>query len=263
MFMAITAAFISGMGALVIFGLYWKKGTTAAAYTALIFGGLASTLHMTAKQLSTYYDTLVTDNTPIVGFFANLCEAVANNALVKAVLSVNEQIFWFANMATCIILYVVVSLLTCKRKFNLERTLHRGKYAIETDRPKKDTSLAARWWSYVGIDSEFTKKDNFIAVVTVLWDLSWFALFVIATIVNLTMDISTHAWARFWHFWIWCYLIITIPVNIWFAIGGIADLRRFFKLLASASRDSRDDGSVVGHHLATENAVDEAEENTA
>ena len=52
-FFAITAAIFSGgSGAVIIGGLYWKKGTTKAAWTAIIIGALISVGGVLVKQVS-------------------------------------------------------------------------------------------------------------------------------------------------------------------------------------------------------------------
>ena len=50
---AITAAiFAGGSGAVIIGGLYWKRGTTTAAWTAMIVGAFISVGGVLVKQIS-------------------------------------------------------------------------------------------------------------------------------------------------------------------------------------------------------------------
>jgi hypothetical protein len=51
-------------------------------------------------------------------------------------------------------------------------------------------------------------------------------------------------WGSFWHFWLLLQLGLSIPVCIWFTIGGTMDMRALLKSLAAAARDARDDGTV-------------------
>ena len=53
LFFAITAAiFAGGSGAVIIGGLYWKRGTTGAAWSAMIVGALISVGGVLVKQVS-------------------------------------------------------------------------------------------------------------------------------------------------------------------------------------------------------------------
>ena len=53
LFFAITAAiFAGGSGAVIIGGLYWKRGTTSAAWTAMIVGAFISVGGVLVKQIS-------------------------------------------------------------------------------------------------------------------------------------------------------------------------------------------------------------------
>ena len=53
LFFAITAAiFAGGSGAVIIGGLYWKRGTTAAAWSAMIVGATISVGGVLVKQVS-------------------------------------------------------------------------------------------------------------------------------------------------------------------------------------------------------------------
>ena len=53
LFFAITAAiFAGGSGAVIIGGLYWKRGTTEAAWAAMIVGALISVGGVLVKQIS-------------------------------------------------------------------------------------------------------------------------------------------------------------------------------------------------------------------
>ena len=52
LYFAITAAiFVGGSGAVIIGGLYWKKGTTSAAWSALIVGSVISVTGIILQQI--------------------------------------------------------------------------------------------------------------------------------------------------------------------------------------------------------------------
>ena len=60
LFFAITAAiFAGGSGAVIIGGLYWDRGTTKAAWTAIIIGALISVSGVLVKQISVELGVIV------------------------------------------------------------------------------------------------------------------------------------------------------------------------------------------------------------
>ena len=107
MFFALTGTiFLGGAGSCIVGGLYWKKGTTRGAYGALITG---ATLAVTTFIVRRYWNSWYGHDFPI-----------------------NSQIMYFLSMISSITVYIVLSLLENKT-FNIDRMLHRGKYAAEDD----------------------------------------------------------------------------------------------------------------------------------
>lgn len=219
MFFAMTGTiWLSGSGAVIIGGLYWRKGTAAGAYCALTVG--------------------------LVFGFVGLITPYTNLSQDFKDLFTNAQYVWAVGMALAVILYVVVSLLTCKKPYELERLLHRGQYAVASDHVQvehPEVSFAGRLF---GITKEFSRSDRALAVVLVLWNLAWLSFFFIFTGINLTTGVSDAGWGKFWHFYILLQLSISVPVCIWFAVGGTMDIRALLKSLKEAVRDARDDGTV-------------------
>jgi len=100
MWWAVTAAvFTGGAGSAIIGGLYWKKGTAAGAWVAFLTGTILSISGIVVQQVYSYHDTVCPFNGTQIGFFASL-----------AAVSV----------------YIIVSLLTFREDFDLDRMLHRG-----------------------------------------------------------------------------------------------------------------------------------------
>ncbi len=221
MFFAITGTiWIGGSGAVVIGGLYWKRGTTAAAYTSLIVGAVLGVSGLIIPQI---YQNHYHRDFPV-----------------------NGQWLYFIAMCLAILCYVVVSLLTGgrEREFNLDRMLRRGEYS-STDTALVDEVKQSRWLQVVGINKDFSRTDRSLAIGLVVWNAGWFAAFVVGTIINLTCHIDNAAWLKFWHFYIMLYFVMCIPITIWFTIGGIIDMKALIKTLASTVRDHADDGRVV------------------
>lgn len=240
MFFAITGAIVSGAGAMIIGGLYWKRGTTAAAYFAMTLGWVMAIGRIALTQIAPLFKD-VTDRGILLQFMDR-----AN--------AINSQVIWFYIMLTCVVSYVMVSLITHRKPFNLDRMLHRGKYSTKGEHAVAKDAAKSVWWKLTGITKEFTRTDRFLAIALLLWNLSWFTIFIIGTIYNVMINknVTEDSWAKFWHVWIWLQLIIGIPITVWFTLGGIRDIRRVFARLATLERNDLDDGRVVDHHVAGE-----------
>jgi SSS family solute:Na+ symporter len=217
------AIYVGGAGAVIIGGLYWKKGTTIAAWAALIAGSGLSVGGIIARAIWG-------DAFPLNGM----------------------QVSFFASLIA-ILLYVIVSLLTCKEDFNMDRMLHRGCYAKVTqavgdevvatpDRPR--TWLARA----VGIDENFTLWDKVISYGLLAWGLLWFAVFVAGTSWNLIAPWPEDIWSGFWHVvGIGLPIFMSLLTAIWFTWGGTRDIFALFRHLRNQQVNELDDGTVVGH----------------
>ncbi len=103
LFFAITGAiFAGGSGAVLIGGLYWKRGTTPAAWTAMITGSTIAVTGIVIHQL--------VDDFPI-----------------------NGQLFWGIAMGASTLVYISVSLLGPGGQFDLDRLLARDAHAGDPD----------------------------------------------------------------------------------------------------------------------------------
>jgi len=214
LFFAITGAiFAGGSGAVIIGGLYWKRGTAAAAWAAMITGSVIAVGGIVIHQIQPR-------------FF------------------INGQMFWGLAMAASSIVYILVSLLGKRQAFDMDRMLHRGRYDI-----KKETQVVEeqplKGWKVLGMGKEFTRGDKFIYVMTYAWTFTWVMVFLIGTIINLTRDVGNGSWMSFWKIYVWAYLIASVIVVIWFSTGGIINLKDMIKQLKTMKRDHRDSGFVV------------------
>ena len=214
LFFAITGAiFAGGSGAVIIGGLYWKRGTTAAAWAAMVVGSVVAVGGIVVKQL-------------VPGF------------------PINGQMFWGLAMAASSVVYVVVSLVTGRHKaFDMDKMLHRGKYLIREEYTVVD-AVPVKGWKVLGMGREFTAWDKVIYVATYAWTASWVVVFVVGTVLNLTSEVSTAAWLGFWKTYTMIYLAASIFVIVWFSIGGIINLKEMIATLKVMKRDPSDQGFV-------------------
>jgi len=223
MFFAITGTiWTAGAGAVLIGGLYWKKGTTPAAYTAVILGAVIGVWGLTYPRIWENHHHRVF---PINGQYLSLLAMVAAG-----------------------LVYVVVSLLTSafSREIELDKLLNRGKYKVARDQVAEH-SMPSRWQQFVGITKQFSTGDKFIAYAVVGWQGGWVTLFLVVTLLNLVFPghFTVAWWAQFWHIYIWTLLLLGVPITIWFTIGGVSDMRALLKSLASDVRNVEDDGRVI------------------
>lgn len=217
MFFAITGTiFVGGAGAAIIGGLYWKKGTTSAAWSAMITGSSLAVAGIVIKQ--------------IVPAFP-----------------LNGQAMYFIAMIAAIVVYVVVSLLTCRRDFDMDRLLHRGPYALQEDASAtQDVKLHARNWKTIllGFDEHFTLGDKILSSSLFGWNMLLLGLFLIVTAICVIHPLSTEWWWGYTQVMLVLAIVINIVTTVWFSIGGTRDLFAMFRRLKAARRDVSDDGFV-------------------
>jgi SSS family solute:Na+ symporter len=222
MYWAVTQAiFVSGAGIAIIGGLYWSRGTTAGAWAGMFTGSVLS-----------------------VG-------GILTRALYPAFPLNGLQISFFGALIA-VAVYMLVSVLTCRKPHDMDRLLHRGIYAIETDqsevseRPSKRVSWLNK---IVGIDSDFSRSDRWITIGIAGWSMFWFAAFAVGSAWYLCRPWSDLTWAKYWCVTcIWLPLVIGVVTTIWFTIACTLDLRLFFFRLKTEKIDQTDDGSVPENH---------------
>ncbi|MEW6508548.1 MAG: sodium:solute symporter [Bacteroidota bacterium] len=213
LYFAVTAAiFTGGSGAVIIGGLYWKKGTTTAAWLSLIIGSVIAVTGIVVTQSFPDFP-------------------------------INGQYFWGIAMGVSSIVYIVVSLLGKRENFDLDKMLHRGKYEIKEE-TKVIEQVPQKGWKLFGIGKEFTKGDKIIYISAYSWTFLWVVVFIIGTIINLSTDVPDSSWIRFWETFVYINLAASIIVVIWFTIGGFKDFKEMVHRLKTMERDHLDDGTV-------------------
>ncbi|HAI10117.1 MAG TPA: sodium:solute symporter [Phycisphaerales bacterium] len=220
MFFLLTGTiYLGGSGAVIIGGLYWRRATTQGAWAAMTTGWVIAITGITLQVLWPKFPALVelTPKFPLNGA-------------------------WLALVAylSSVVVYVAVSLLTCKEPFNLEKMLHRGEYAL----PGEQASKPARGWRALGITSEFTLGDKIIYYFKLCWTGTWFFLFVGITLWSLIWGIPESFWSGWWGFKITIAAVMGVGTIIWFLWGGIRDLLELFRTLKTHQINETDDGRV-------------------
>lgn len=212
------AIYMGGAGSVIIGGLYWKKGTTEAAWASMLTGSILSVGGIIVRQVFPEF--------PFNGL----------------------QISFGATLIA-IGVYVIVSLLTSKgREFNLEKMLHRGEYAVEEDVPKSQTQMSKknfRWSQLIGIDDKYSFGDRWIACGVFWWATLWLVILAVGCIWHWIQPWPESVWPTFW-WWagIMIPLAVAVATTIWFTWGVVRDLKIFFRSLKQERVDVHDDGTV-------------------
>jgi SSS family solute:Na+ symporter len=245
MWSALTAAvFVAGAGSVIIGGLYWSRGTTQGAWSAMGVGIAVSAFGILAKDSYWVFESLLgAGNVP--SWLVQVHESKW----------ISGQVLTFAAMFSSIVVYVVVSLATCRAPFDLDRMLFRGKHRellpeSERDFRSEYQSNLPVWMQKIGFSREYSRADTWITSITVLWPLAFTGLFLMGTLYAYFFGIPETVWVAFWQYWTWLIFLAGCVIVVWFTIGGIRDLRRMYAHLERYHADATDDGSVQREHVS-------------
>ena len=231
LYFAVTAAIFSGgCGAVIIGGLYWDRGTTAAAWTAMIVGAIIGVGGTLVKQVSG-------------DWLADPSSFAAIKSIILSLQDINGQEYWGIGMAASSLSYVSVSLAGNGTRVNMDRLLNRGKYSIKGEMKvvNQEPDLG---WKIFGMGKEFTKTDKLIYIINYVWTGMWTLVFIIGTAYNLSNPVSNSSWMVYWKYYIYINIAVSAVIIVWFTVGGFSDLRDMIKSLQSENRDHGDDGWV-------------------
>jgi SSS family solute:Na+ symporter len=218
LYFAITAAiYMGGAGACIIGGLYWKRGTTTAAWTSLIIG---PSLAITGLAIRTMYPDF----------------------------PINEQWMSFITIVACAVSYIFVSLIGKVQDFDMDKLLHRGKYCVAGD-IADSLQNNVRGIKALGMTGEFSKADRLVYIGTMAWAIGWSIIFILVTVYALIFGIADKSWMIFWKIYIILGLIIGIVFALWFAIGGIRDIKYMLHQFRTKVHDTGDTGCITDSNL--------------
>ncbi|HBG78157.1 MAG TPA: sodium:solute symporter [Phycisphaerales bacterium] len=245
MFFQITGAiFVGGAGAAIIGGLYWKRGTTAGAWTGMITGSVLA------------FGSIVLTNILWPYFLPMLKEAWPDWQLMQNLpnqFPINGTWLGFISSIIAVTVYVVVSLLSGQPAFNMDRLLHRGEYAIKDEHTVESNKKVSRLSQMFGMGKEFSRTDRVIYILTLCWSGFWFITFLAGTAYCVIVKpFSDEVWIKWW--WVFCALTggVGIITAVWFLWGGFIDLGKLFHELRTIKRNDLDNGTVVNHHNLSE-----------
>jgi len=213
MFFDISASlYVGASGVVLLGGLYWKRGTTTAAWVTMIVGAIMS----------------------IAGLIYRSINPAFLNGTIMA--------FWIAIL--CLVIYVVVSYLDKKPDIDLDEILNRKKAGEDST---LNHHVKRRWFRW---GSEVSKLDRIVISLVVAGLAIFLVTFISVCIYNLWHDVPTDSWLRYWHIYLYVMFFIGFIFLTFIILGGFRDLFRLFKRLKAQTVDVEDDGSVKGHHAA-------------
>ena len=234
LYFALTAAIFSGgCGAVIIGGLYWERGTTAAAWTAMIIGAFIGVGGTLVKQVS-------------VDWLSDVSSLATIKTILLYLRDINGQEYWGIGMASSSISYIFVSLVGNRSTIDMDKLLNRGEYSIKGEMAvvNKEPEFG---WKIFGMGAEFTKSDKLIYILNYVWTGMWTLIFIIGTVYNLSNPVSNSSWMKYWEYYIYINMVVSIIIIVWFTMGGISDLKHMISSLQSDYRDHGDDGWVTNN----------------
>lgn len=282
-----TSIWVSGAGAVILFGLYSKRGTTAGAFASLIAAAIisggsmliqrnwASTVvpwlinHNLADNLRDFLALISTPLKPWIDWDVPMNEG--ERAFVVKFPINSTEISFIASLSGigCYWLFSWIDRLITKRPyFNLDRMLHRGIYNLNSDKVEiKEKFTWRKLLNYlVSITPDYSKGDKAIAWSIFVYSIIYkFGLaFVGVVIWNIFSPWTIRMWSNY-------YLITSLIIpsciacitTVWFLWGGIRDMKRLFRDLAARKRDDLDNGMVSGQVSLADKAEFERREQAA
>jgi len=243
MYFQITGAiFLGGSGAVIVGGLYWRRGSTAGAYTAMILGSVVSIVTIIFQWVWPQIDVL---------------------REISPEFPINGQIMGF--FAACLGLssYVIVSLMGKSPKIDMDKLLHRGKYAITEEElaleSNRESGIKVNWfWKLIGVNShEFSKVDKGLFIYSYVYLIWTMGAFAVLMVLHYTDKIGDKGWLAWWRLGLMIQLVTAVVGIVWTTIGGFFDLAKMYRLLSSEKINHLDDGRVI--HDAQQNQLEESE----
>lgn len=248
---------LGGAGPIMVFGLYSRFGNLTGAWCAIIFGSGTSLIGLILQRTwaLTVYPFLER-----MGWVEGL-----NNFLVTVSSPFNPWIEWsmdpvkfpinsfeiyFISMILSVGGYVIGSYLTYK-PYDLDKLLHRGKYADGPEPVKEKWTLRNIFSKIIGITPEYTRGDRIIAYSVFFYSVVYSVGIIFFGIVIWN---AIWPWPHSW--WTVKFFITTLLIpgivgvisTIWFMIGGSIDAIQLFRDLKKRVEDPNDNGQILDDH---------------
>lgn len=262
---------LGGCGPVLIFGLYSRFGTTAGAWASLVSGMVLSIAGNLLQRnwAGVVYPWLARHNwVEPVGNFLETVSRPLNPIVIWKIspeqFPINSYEIALMTTLFTLALYCIVSWLTSKEPFNLERMLHRGIYSEDgQEKPKISWTWKNVFSRIIGITPEYSKGDRCLAWMVFLYSFGYqfFLLFVLTIVWNIFSPWPIQWWSKYYFITLLAVpSIISLITVFWFGIGGVRDMIRLVADLKKRVVNNLDDGRVEGNvSLADKERFDQLE----
>lgn len=252
MYFQITGAiFLGGAGAVLLGGLYWKRGSVEGAWAAMSIGSVLAVSGIALRNI--VWPKLLPgwkEAYPDLEWLQSLPDKFPWDGV---------QMSFFTAIIS-VTAYVVFSLLSRRPPVDMDKLLHRGIYAIEKEGHQTSTqagspislnpeseksSFRERFWRRLGINKDFTRGDKALYLFKIGWTMFFFTIFLVGTITAIFVEIPDSLWIKWWAIKVGITIVTGIAFTILLVVGGFRDLVEMIRTLRSIKRDTRDDGTVT------------------
>ncbi len=252
-----TMMWLGGCAPVMLFGLYSRFGNAAGAFASVVSGMLLSLggIFLQRNWAAVIYPFL--EKHGMVEPVAAFLHGVSKPMNPYVVWEMNPVKFPVNSYELAIIttflsfaIFCIVTALTQRKPFNLERMLHRGIYSEDGKQVEK------LQWTFknilsklLGITPEYSKGDRGIAWAMVVYALiyEFIFCFILVLVWNIFDRWDVEDWGVF--FLIRSLLIpciIALITTVWFGIGGVKDFIMLLKDLKQRKINDLDNGQVDG-----------------
>jgi len=234
------AIFLGGAGAIIVGGLYWRRGTTAGAWASMSTGAILSICGVLIKNVLW---------SPLVPLLKEKFSDIEWMRRLPAEFPLDGVQMSFGTAIIAILAYIIVSLCTKVRPgFDLDEMLHREKTRVDTGEGKafwKNKTFS----ELLGITPEFTFWDKFIYFSFIGWSITFFIVFLVGTTIAIFWKTTDTGWSKYWLIHFGFLAVIGVVSTAWFLVGGFRDMFDLFRSLKASNVDSGDDGTVSSDNL--------------
>ena len=268
LFVSTMTAMWVGAGSMIMLGLYTRFGTTAGAWSSLLTSCFMALAYIGLKQYWTdiyvflqSHDMLHIVKAAVEGF-SRPFEPIVVWRVNEFKFFMNAYEFNLIATLTSLVIYLVVSKLTCKEPFNLDRMLHRGKYNLDHfNQAQSAWNWKTVFGKLIGVTPEYTFWDRVVAYSIFGYSIvyQFIGTFIVILIWNLFQKWPVSWWSGY--FLITGLVVpgvITVIVTVWFGIGSVKDMIQLFRDLKTRKINFLDNGMVEGNMSLADKAELEA-----
>ncbi|MDD3153668.1 MAG: hypothetical protein PHS41_02280 [Victivallaceae bacterium] len=264
------SVWLGAAGPIMLGGLYTRFGTTCGAWCALIFGSGTSIIGLMLQRnwADLIYPFL--DDRGLVPLLSQGFEVVSKPFHPYVVWSmdpvkfpINSMELYFIAMVLGIAAYVIGSLVSFQRPYNLDRLLHRKEYADAPEVAREPWEMRRLLSKLIGITPEYTRGDKAIAWSVFAWSFGYkfFLLFLGVLIWNAISPWSPNQWGVYFFLTTVVTMLIVGSIStVWFFLGGLIDMGKLIRALETRVGNPLDNGQVEGNvSLSDKRHFDEIE----